>query len=106
MFVPVRPLITQVHLSTIWPDVGKGVDDMCQILDWKVLGIVISAVDRLSPSIHAWLGEAVRGPSLTYPVHEVCHRSVATVLCHDGLFSKPMLGVYDRSVQLTRAKID
>jgi hypothetical protein len=47
MLVSVRPGISQVDFSSLWSNIGKGIEDVGKFLGWEILGVEVSTVDGL-----------------------------------------------------------
>jgi hypothetical protein len=47
VLVSVRPGVSQVDLSSLWSNIGKGIEDMREFLGWEILGVEVTTVDGL-----------------------------------------------------------
>ena len=45
VLVGVCPAVGQKNLSRVWPDIGKGIENVGQLLCWELLWLIVATVD-------------------------------------------------------------
>lgn len=47
VFVGVRPCICQIHFTRLWSHIRKGIENVCELFCWQILGVVVAPVNSL-----------------------------------------------------------